>query len=477
MRIPLIIVVLISLIPSAAFGDWKNVVTDYGADPTGAADSQPNFQNAMNAAAIGNIPGVGNTGTGMTLYVPRGRYKFGASVTIMSSGVRIVGEGTGDEYLSGGSRIEVTTATPAFQIAGTTFGVLNVAASGIVIENLRIYATGSAIGLTNGIAIDTTVPYSIMYTHANDVFRNLHIYGFANGITSSFSSSSTRSIIKNLTVQNCVIRNNGASGLYIEDFDDLKVIGCDFTTNGIGLRLRPYGQAGTSTFQYSTGGAYIQACSFKYNGQGINLKGEVTSGGGLSADNAIRDVHISGCKMNNNNQQSVTISEANNVEITNCTLVENNGNAAINLGHCNGVSMIGCTMKSNLYAGLQISALSSNVTLASCSLADNNTGNTGIAAVKVLGGSNITFSNITFSVGTRQTAGFLLQGDGVNASSDPKRVLMQGCNFEAGMNSIVTESLLTGAQTYMCEFYSPQNWTGATPASTYYNQVMQFIRR
>ena len=54
--------------------DWLNVVTVYGADPTGTADSTTAIQNALNAAAVKYAPK-------RTVYFPAGTYKITSTLT------------------------------------------------------------------------------------------------------------------------------------------------------------------------------------------------------------------------------------------------------------------------------------------------------------------------------------------------------------------------------------------------------------
>ena len=65
--------------------DWVNVVTAYGADPTGTNDSSTAFQNALTA--------IKNAGGGC-LYIPTGNYKIGTALTYNANHpLRITGDG------------------------------------------------------------------------------------------------------------------------------------------------------------------------------------------------------------------------------------------------------------------------------------------------------------------------------------------------------------------------------------------------
>lgn len=76
--------------------DWLNVVTGYGADPTGVADSATAISNALTAAAPGQV-----------VYLPAGTYKT-LSPLVIPQGVSLVGPaGTGATQSGDGSNLDL----------------------------------------------------------------------------------------------------------------------------------------------------------------------------------------------------------------------------------------------------------------------------------------------------------------------------------------------------------------------------------
>ena len=101
---------------------WINVVSDYGADPTGVADSAAACNSAISAA----------NSNGYSLYFPPGTYKIGASLAaITRNGVKIRGDGR-----------KVTTIAPSFASGNVfTFGPNASGGQFASIENLSFEAS------------------------------------------------------------------------------------------------------------------------------------------------------------------------------------------------------------------------------------------------------------------------------------------------------------------------------------------------
>lgn len=99
--------------------DWLNVVTMFGADPTGTNDSTTAIQNAINSLTNGG-----------TVYFPSGAYKISTSLTLLS-GVRLTGSGS----VSAG-------------IFSTASSIINAGSSltdRVEIDHLYLEATGSDV--------------------------------------------------------------------------------------------------------------------------------------------------------------------------------------------------------------------------------------------------------------------------------------------------------------------------------------------
>ncbi len=130
---------------------WLNIVTLYGADPTGAADSTTVIQAAINAA---------NTAGGGVVYCPRGTYKY--SALTLYSGVSLIGDGVGVSTLN-------CSATSGTGI--TMQAVTNVTISGLTVS-------GPGTGTGQGITCTTSgsAPYVCFYLD----FHDLLITGFGS---------------------------------------------------------------------------------------------------------------------------------------------------------------------------------------------------------------------------------------------------------------------------------------------------------
>jgi hypothetical protein len=109
--------------------DWLNVVTQFGADSTGSADSTTAIQDALNA-----VPPAGGV-----VYLPAGTYKVSSTLSITRSGVYLIGDGrwvTTLAFTGTGDCISVTDAS--------TYTSRTVHGGGIL--GLSIDGTGSGAG-------------------------------------------------------------------------------------------------------------------------------------------------------------------------------------------------------------------------------------------------------------------------------------------------------------------------------------------
>lgn len=84
--------------------DWLNVVTAYGADPAGVADSTTAIGSAITAAAS----------SGQPVYFPAGTYKITAALNWKITGLTVIGAGSGTTTIS-----QATANTPILQVAGS----------------------------------------------------------------------------------------------------------------------------------------------------------------------------------------------------------------------------------------------------------------------------------------------------------------------------------------------------------------------
>jgi hypothetical protein len=138
-------------------------VLDFGADPTGAADST----SAINAALAFSVA----TGKPGVVTIPSGTYKCTSSITVDVSMVRLVGQYATLSFATAASSIVAIQVT-----SSTSSTIFNQAPSGI--EGLVLVGpnTGSASVAIN---FNATAPYNIAYS----TFANIAIYNFWNGLT------------------------------------------------------------------------------------------------------------------------------------------------------------------------------------------------------------------------------------------------------------------------------------------------------
>jgi hypothetical protein len=116
-------------------------VLDFGADPTGVADSQPAIQAAIDSLSA----------TGGTVFLPIGNYLLNASVILNNKNTRLIGEnGSGEGIILSGATI--------LTAAHTSGAVVRISSFGCQIQNLVINSTdtryASAAGSNYGIWVE-----------------------------------------------------------------------------------------------------------------------------------------------------------------------------------------------------------------------------------------------------------------------------------------------------------------------------------
>lgn len=120
------------------FGQVADVVADYGADPTGAADATAAIQNAVNS--------------GKPVWMPAGAYLLSGTITIPATGLRIFGAGMGVTVLNW------QCTASAFNYPGPTNGQL--APSYVELSEFTIagnFTTNPSSAFNNAAAPDSNV--------------------------------------------------------------------------------------------------------------------------------------------------------------------------------------------------------------------------------------------------------------------------------------------------------------------------------
>lgn len=126
--------------------DWINVVTQYNADPAGAADSTTAISNAVTAAAAGKVP----------VYIPAGTYKITSALDWRVAGLQVYGDGPQNTKI-----VQNTANTQIIRLAGQAQKITGLKLS---------YASQEASANTNSIAMsfgDDTIGSCFESTFSN----------------------------------------------------------------------------------------------------------------------------------------------------------------------------------------------------------------------------------------------------------------------------------------------------------------------
>ena len=211
--------------------DWINVVTQYGADPTGAADRTTAIQNAINAAV---------TAGGGVVYIPAGTYKIAGNISkaVTNTPVYIIGAGrwctffsftgTGDCIRLYDTQVANTSVKWGGCIKGITIdgtSHTSTAATGIHIGDLFQYELDIAVQnftATGDIGAHLDNQYYYMEQLRGDIF----ISNCTNGV--SFDANSTSGTVTgsfyranlNIWLNQNTYTYNGVTflnGTYIQD--------------------------------------------------------------------------------------------------------------------------------------------------------------------------------------------------------------------------------------------------------------------
>lgn len=229
--------------------DWLNVVTQYGADPTGVADSTTAIQGALNAVPSG----------GGTVYIPDGIYLITSSLTFSVSGTKVLGAGWGSQIRYDGTVVTagafkmVDTTTRRCNISWIRISQTNASAAGTAIEasyfvdsaieHVLIDAGGSGVAPLIGISFNSSTTF---YNLVSDCRVNC---SGANSIGIRFDGGANSNVARN-----CRIIPDGAVSSSIGVYVNAKSIDLDHVdienSAGTGISVGATGHACTIIAPY-----------------------------------------------------------------------------------------------------------------------------------------------------------------------------------------------------------------------------------
>jgi hypothetical protein len=250
--------------------DWINVVSDYEADPTGAADSTTAIQDAIAACPVGGV-----------VYFPAGSYTVSSPLLIQNAGTRLLGSHSGNNGFEGaGSNAAIINAATGFSgdaildtngqadfsardlnvhghnmTSGTTIGI-NVN-GGALLEDIVVgYTVGTGIKIRSGV----TVMHQVGVFHA----------GNSTGAGSGFDIDEA-----DCWYTNCLSSGHATSGWAISGADNTTFTACRSEDGLLGSGAQ--GFVLTMTEMY--GGISFNQCTTDLNdGNGFVIDGVTGNG-------------------------------------------------------------------------------------------------------------------------------------------------------------------------------------------------------
>ena len=132
---------------------WVNVVTAYGADPTGTNDSTTAIQNAINSLPTtgGHYLDGRNQQGGGVVYLPAGTYKVSSTITVNAGAITLMGDGRWSTF------VVFTGTGDCIRMIGP---VVNTSMGGIkqlMIEGTNATAPATALHIGDGIQYEVDV--------------------------------------------------------------------------------------------------------------------------------------------------------------------------------------------------------------------------------------------------------------------------------------------------------------------------------
>lgn len=318
------------------FGSVTLSVADYGADPTGVAESTAAFN-----AAIAALP----ASTGGTVAVPAGTYLVDAVASIVLRSNLCL-------------RLDPAAVLQVMPNDQTHYGALTV-------QNVHdvLITGGTIIGDRDA---HTFAPQPVVKQNTHEWGHGIRLFGCSRVVVQDVS-------ILNCTGDGLSVASTGAAGqpgfYACADIFLLRVTADGCRRQGLSIG--------------KTHGVVVQGCTFrnigKVNGtlpmDGIDIEPE---NGDQCTDVFIDGCLIDGCAKNGieGSQRADVNSPVQGVQVTNCT-IQNNGGAGGYFGRLTGLEFSGNTITGNSQSGLYVGANATTAYIAENTLGNNYTrGNT-----------------------------------------------------------------------------------------------------
>lgn len=302
---------------SSGVPGWKNLVGDYGADPTGVTSASSALASACAAAVTAQPEPFG-------LMVPPGLFKLTApqqlpwNMTLQGAGA--TGGDVSNQFTGTWFNIASTFSGGAY-VFGITDNPSHTSANGALCSGFGVDGSAQSTG--------TAVSAFLITGPALTILQNLYIAQMSGWAINTAEDTSASEIgpygqtYFNITADSCgtvsgggfnlvwcedsvfnqlySIGNNGGPGFLIEDCDNSKFTECNAEWNS------NYGYYITGDWQWATGGCLITGSSTDANGQyGFYCDATWTTGGGAGTGPGI--IQVTGCHFRRDGQVNTAAS-------------------------------------------------------------------------------------------------------------------------------------------------------------------------
>lgn len=300
--------------------DYALTVVDFGADPTGVADSTTAIQNAINAAQSGS----------KKLFINPGTFKITTALSI-TAGITLEGAGVTQSIIQ-----------PATNISGINInsGSSSISVNAVTFRDFAISYASAAVNTTSGIIFGASVTSNI---NQGSVFDRLLLNNCGNGFNVGQSAS--------WVIRDCYLTNitTGGSAIVMDnsgftnpDSGDSTITGCTFILTGTNTGITISSFAGLRVVNNK----FISSATGS-NGLVLNLKNGI-----LSSLLIIMGNSFEGMTNNIILQRAGTTGSFANVIISSNEFEAGSGGAAIlNPTDANGRWLTNVNINSNIVFG------------------------------------------------------------------------------------------------------------------------------